>query len=313
MASNFIVAIGAVLPMFLQMLVGVYVKKARLLNEVELNHVNRMAFRVFFFFMMFYNIYTTNIETAFRPGLMLFGGLGLLGVVLVATLFTCTIEKDNRRRGAMIQAMFRSNFVFMGIPLIMNTFGDDMIAIPTMMIAIIVPLYNIISVIILETFRGGSFNVAHIILGVFKNPMIQGALLGAILLIAGVKIPAPFLKPIQQIAAATTPLALIILGASFKAGTFHHHLRQLVIAVSAKLIVVPAVMIGLAVFLGFRGIELVTILGIFATPCAVAGFAMAQQMNSDAELAGNCIVYTSAFSCITMFAWMLALKTLGLF
>jgi predicted permease len=45
----------------------------------------------------------------------------------------------------------------------------------------------------------------------------------------------------------------------------------------------------------------------------VASFAMAQQMGSDADLAGNCVVYTSALSCLTIFGWVFFLKTMGLF
>ena len=57
MVSNLIVAICAVIPLFFLMLVGFAVKKMRLLTELELAHVNRMVFKIFFFFfMMFYNI-----------------------------------------------------------------------------------------------------------------------------------------------------------------------------------------------------------------------------------------------------------------
>jgi AEC family malonate efflux carrier len=68
-----------------------------------------------------------------------------------------------------------------------------------------------------------------------------------------------------------------------------------------------------AVALGLRGVELVTLIAIFATPCAVAGFAMAQQMKADAELAGNCVVYSSALSCFTIFGWVFLFKMLELF
>lgn len=162
----------------------------------------------------------------------------------------------------MIQAIFRSNFVIMGIPIISNIFGDDQLAIPTMMIAIIVPMYNIISVFILETFRGGHFDVWGILRNVLKNPMILGAILGFALLLLGIPLPKVILKPISQIAAATTPIALIILGASFKAGTYHEHLPQLIGCICGRLLIVPAIMLSLAIFLGFRGIELVTLMAI---------------------------------------------------
>lgn len=313
MLSNFFVAVGAVVPLFCLMLMGVFVKRSKLMTDEELVHTNRMVFRVFFFCMMFFNIYTTDFASTVRPKLMLFGAGGVLAVALIATLLVCLFEPSNKRRGAMIQATFRSNFVLMGIPLVGNIFGDDHLAIPTMMIAIIVPIYNIVSVFILETFRGGRFYLPGILLGVLKNPMILGALTAVAFLVLGIPVPKPVLKPIGQVAAATTPVALIILGASFKGGSFHAHLPQLVACVLARLLIVPGIMLGLAIYLGFRDMELITLLAIFASPCAVAGFAMAQQMGSDADLAGNCVVYTSAFSCLTLFGWVLALKTLGLF
>ena len=301
MVSNLIVAICAVIPLFFLMLVGFAVKKMRLLTELELAHVNRMVFKIFFFFMMFYNIYTTDLAKTFRPHLMLFGAVGVLASALIGGIIICLIEKSNKRRGAMIQAIFRSNFVIMGIPIISNIFGDDQLAIPT------------ISVFILETFRGGHFYLPGILLGVLKNPMILGAIFGTLFLVLGIPLPKVILKPISQLAAATTPMALIVLGASFKAGSYHEHLPQLIGCILGRLIIVPTIMLSLAIFLGFRGIELVTLMAIFATPCAVAGYAMAQQMGSDADLAGNCVVYTTGLSCFTIFGWVFVLKTLGMF
>ena len=314
MFENFIVAVSAIVPMFCLMAIGAFVKFRKWLTDEELNHMNRMVFRVFFCCMMFYSIYTTELATSFRPKLMLFGALGVLAVFLLLMIFIPRLEPDNRRRGVMVQAIFRSNFVLMGVPIVANIFGDANIAVSTMMIAIIVPIYNILAVFALETFRNGKFALLPIIRDVFKNPMILGAIAGATLLLLGVEVPKPVLKPIGQISAATTPVALIILGASFKLGSTHEHRRQLFGAIFGRLILVPAVMLSTAAFVfGFRGIEFVTLVAIFASPCAVVSFAMAQQMGGDSDLAGNCVVFTSALSCLTMFCWILLFKTLGIF
>ena len=313
MFSNFLVALGGVVPLFCLMAVGVFVRRARLLTEDELCHVNSMVFRVFFFFMMFYNIYISDPGTVFQPMLMAFGAGGVLLTALVFTGVVCRIEPDNVRRGPMIQSVFRGNYVLMGIPLVSNIFGDGAIAVPTMMIAVIVPLYNVLGVLVLETFRGGRFDLLPILRGMLMNPMILGAIAGALCRLVQLPIPAPVLKPVAQIAAATTPVALIILGASFHGGSYHTHLRQLIFSVASRLIIVPAIVLPLAIALGFRDVELVTLVAVFATPCAVAGFAMAQQMQADAELAGNCVVYSSALSCFTIFGWVFLLKTMAFF
>ncbi len=313
MESNFIVAVSAVIPMFCLMFIGVMVKKYRLLTDEELNHMNRMVFRVFFSCMMFYSIYTTNLANTFRPALMLYGAAGVLAVCFISMFIICRFEPENRRRGVMAQAIFRSNFVLMGIPMVANIFGEENIAVTTMMIAVIVPIYNILGVFVLETFRGGRFALWPILLGVLRNPMILGAIAGAACLLLGIYIPKPVLKPIGQIASATTPVALIILGASFRLGSTMEHRPQLISCILARLILVPGILLSIAIALGFRGIDFVTLISIFATPCAVASFAMAQQMGGDADLAGNCVVFTSALSCFTIFGWILLFKTLGFF
>ena len=306
-------ALSAVIPLFCLMSIGAFVKYRKWLTDEELNHMNRMVFRVFFCCMMFHSIYTTDLAATFRPKLMLFGACGVLVVFTLAMLIVPRIEPDNRRRGVIVQAIFRSNFVLMGVPIVANIFGDENIAVSTMMIAVIVPIYNVLAVFALETFRGGKFALMPILIGVIKNPMILGAIAGALCLIAGIHIPKPILKPVGQIAAATTPVALIILGASFRFGSTHEHRKQLIGSIFGRLLLVPAVMLTTAIALGFRGIDFVTLIAIFGTPCAVVSFAMAQQMGGDSELAGNCVVFTSALSCFTIFCWILLFKTIGIF
>lgn len=314
MFENFIVAVSAVVPMFCLMAIGAFVKFRKWLTDEELNHLNRMVFRVFFCCMMFYSIYTTELATSFRPRLMIFATCGVLAVFALLMILIPRIEPDNRRRGVLVQAIFRSNFVLMGVPIVANIFGDENIAVSTMMIAVIVPMYNVLAVFALESFRNGKFELVPIVKDIFKNPMILGGIAGAVLLILGVEIPKPVLKPIGQISAATTPVALIILGASFKLGSTHEHRRQLFGAIFGRLILVPAIILSAAAFIfGFNGIEFVTLIAIFASPCAVVSFAMAQQMGGDSDLAGNCVVFTSALSCMTIFCWILLFKTLGVF
>ena len=314
MEQHFIVAVKAIIPLFILIGMGIYVRWRKMLTDTELQHVNAMVFRVFFFCMMFYNMYTTTIATAFRPRLMAFTVTALFVMLLVSGIVVCTVEKDNRSRGAMLQGLFRSNFVLLGLPLVENIFGPEAVAVPTMMIAVVSPIYNIVSIFILESFRGkGRFSLASSFAKVLQNPMIVGALLGLFFVITGISVPEPLLKPVRQIAYCTSPVALLILGASFRFGTVSEEKRNLAILVLGRLLVIPALVMGTAYYMGFRGVDFVTILCIFATPCAVASFAMAQQLGSNAELAGNAVVISSGLSCVTLFFWVVLFQYLGVF
>lgn len=311
--SNFIVAVGAVVPIFILISIGLFIKKIQFLTPTELNHVNRMVFRVFFAIMMFYNIYHADFSIPISPTLLIFAGAGVIAMCVLFTGLVMLIEPSNKRRGAMSQAIWRSNFVLLGIPVVGNIFGDDNVLVPTVLISVVIPIYNVLAVFILETFRGGKFKLWPILRGVLTNPMIDGLIVGFIFQGLGIKLPAPVVKPLAQIAALTSPIALIVLGASFTVSSLVAEKKQLIFCVVSRLILVPAIMLTAAAFCGFRGIEFVSLIAVFATPCAVASYAMAQQMGSDGPLAGNCVIITSALSCITIFGWIFASKMLGMF
>jgi predicted permease len=259
-------------------------------------------------------MYTTTLATALRPRLIIFTVVSLFDMLLISAVVVRTVEKDNRSRGAMLQALFRSNFVLLGIPLVENIFGSEALAVPTMMIAFISPIYNTVSIFFLEHFRGnGKFFLPETLRVVLKNPMIIGGILGAAFMLLGITVPEPVLKPIRQISSCTSPVALLILGASFRFGEISKEKRNLVIVVLGRLVVIPAVVLGTAYIMGFRGVDFVTLICIFATPCAVASFAMAQQLGSNAVLAGNSVVLSSAFSGITLFGWILLFQMAGAF
>ena len=51
---------------------------------------------------------------------------------------------------------------------------------------------------------------------------------------------------------------------------------------------------------------------MFASPTAVSSFQMAMQMDGDSDLASQIVVFTSAFSIVTVFSWIFVLKQLSL-
>ena len=212
----------------------------------------------------------------------------------------------------MIHSIYRSNFIIIGIPVAANIYGQDNIAITAMLITVVIPLYNILAVTIFETFRGNEIKLKPVLLGIAHNPMILGCVVGIIFNLCHIVVPNAVLKPIFQIGSATTPLALILLGASFTISSIKKDHLSIMLCTLGRLVIAPAIILPIAVWLGYRNIELVSLMTVFAAPCAVVGFTMAQQMDSDYELAGNCIIMTSGLSCFTIFGWIFLGKTLGL-
>ncbi|MGL5327887.1 MAG: AEC family transporter [Peptostreptococcaceae bacterium] len=308
--ENLILSINVVLPLFLTMSLGYLMKKLNMFDEITLKTMNKITFKVFLPTLLFYNVYKTNREYSLNFKLMGFTTISVLAIFLVLCLVIPLLEKDNKKRGVLIQSIFRSNFVIFGIPVTISLFGESATGTTSMVIAVVVPLFNILSVFALEIFRKGKLDFKKIIKDVIYNPLIIASLTAFILLMLNIKIPIPFEKTISDVSKLATPLALILLGASFKFSKSKSHIKQLIIAVLGKLIIVPLIFIPLAVAFGFRDVELICILVALGSPTAVSSFTMAEQMDADSELAGQIVVFTSGLSVISVFLWIFTLKEL---
>ena len=176
--ESFFVALNAVLPMFIMLFIGFLVRKLKILQDSFLPQLNKIVFNVFFPFLMFNNIYGSDFSSVFSPKLLAFAVIGVFTIYFLSIGFTLLVEKSNYSRGAMIQAIYRSNFVLMGLPIAANIFGKDKLGMTAVLVAVVVPIYNMLAVITLEIFRGQKINVLKILKGIAKNPLIIGSALG---------------------------------------------------------------------------------------------------------------------------------------
>lgn len=311
--ENLMISANAVLPMCLVMALGYGTRRLGWLRREEISTINKIAFRIFLPCLLYYNIYCSDLSGSFDPLLMTYAVGGVLLTFGLALGYTLLTEKLPERRGVLIQGMFRSNYVIMGIPVATALLGADQLGTVSILIAVIVPLFNMLAVVVLEVFRGQKPKPLHILGQIAKNPLVIGSVLGILTLVAGIRLPHILEQTIQSVSAIASPLQLFLLGAFFQFSGLKTYRRELVTVSIAKLIVSPGLFLGLGALLGFRGVAFVSLIGIFVSPTAVNSFTMAQQMGGDAELAGDIVVTTSAASILTMFFWIFLFKSLGMF
>mgnify|MGYP003209379672 FL=1 len=147
--SNFFVALYAVLPMFIMLAIGFTVRKMKVIEEAHLPVLNKIVFNVFFPFLMFNNIYAFDLSADFNASLLLYAVVAVAVIYGLSVGFALIFEKSNKSRGALIQAIYRSNFVLMGLPIVGNIFGSGRLGMTSMLVTVIVPMYNILAVITL--------------------------------------------------------------------------------------------------------------------------------------------------------------------
>ena len=310
--DSFLLCLNAIVPIFLIIAAGYLAKRAGIVRVEEIPRMNAMAFKCFMPVMCFYNVYHSNLTSSVRPALFVYTFAAILLTFFASLLYAVKRVSVRERRSVVVQGLYRSNFLIVGVAFVSGLMGEDGLGAVSVMGALVAPMFNVLAVILLESYNGHKPSVRKLAVDIAKNPLIIGSLAGLVCLVLGVVLPAPLETATRDMSRAASPLLLFLLGAFFHFGDAKEHMRELVAVTVGRLVVIPAVTLSVAVALGFRGSDLATLLAVFAASTAVASFTMAEQMGGDAKLAGNIVVVTSAFASFTLFAWSLLFKLLGL-
>lgn len=324
--SDLLFALNATSPIVIMVAIGYFLKRIGMLDVGVAKVLNKLVFRVFLPAMLFLNMYKitslADVDFAFVwytliATVVLFGA-----AILCVRLFT----KENPKRGALLQSVFRANYALVGIPLATSLFGVEGAITSTVLSAFIVPVFNALAVVGLCLFSSDKKpSVKNILLGIAKNPLILS--IGAGFVALGIRAlfvrwgvslrladVEPVYKTLSDLSSVATPLALLVLGAQFELSAIPELKKYIAFGVLARNLVVPVLGIGVAYLIGdFTGAHFATFVAVFCTPVAVSSVPMAQEMDADAALAGQLVIWSTLFSALTIFLASYLLKVLGVF
>lgn len=171
------------------------------------------------------------------------------------------------QQSVVIQGFYRSNYVILGIPIVSNIYGKDNIAVITMLVAVVVPIFNVMAVLLFEKFKGGrGYDLRTLLLGIVTNPLIIGSVLGLVCNALRLTFPTAVDQTIASISGIALPLALLILGADLDLSARTTNYRLLTFTVLGRLLIIPALFLPIAVLAGFRGQALASLTILYAPP-----------------------------------------------
>lgn len=294
------------------MTLGDISRRLKMADIYTYTQMNSLVFQIFLPILIYVNIYQSSILTMPIWGPIGYAIAATLIIFMVSWILFAKLEPVHERRGVMIQAMFRSNYVLFGVPLVTSLLPDGGSGFTEILIAVVIPLFNFLAVFILQYYSKQSMSLKGLAIGLVKNPLIIASLLGILTLTLRITWPAIIESTLIRLGQVATPLALFVLGGQFFFSKTRGYARHLLLAVPGRLVVVPLIFVGLAALIGMRGELLVSLLALFGGPVAVSSYTMSQQMKAEHELAGQILVYTSICCIVTLFIFIAAMRQLGL-
>ncbi len=312
--QNFLFSLNVTLPIFIIIVVGGFLKRIGLLTEGFTTVADKFVFKVALPVQLFQDIAAMDIRADFSGKFVVFCMIATTCMFAATWILGAVFLKDKSMVGAFAQAAARGSAAILGIAFVENIYGDS--GMTPMMIVAAVPLFNIYSVIILTvTSSEGKFNgalVKNLLVGVVTNPIILGIAAGMVWSLLRLPMPVILSKSVHYIASTATPLALLVLGATFKGREALQKIGPTIAAALLKLVAIPAAIFPFAIHMGFRGSELVAIMIMLASPTTVTCYIMAKNMGGDDTLSASVVMTATLLSSVTLTLWVFVMKTFGL-
>lgn len=201
------------------------------------------------------------------------------------------------RAGVFAQGALRFN-TYLGLAAVGSLFGKEGLALAAVLLAIKVPLLNILSVWALSAERG--ISVRKLLLPVLKNPLIWSCLIGVLINLSGIRLSGGSEQFLYFLSSASLPLGLLCVGAGLR-------LQELVGEVSAlgwnsffRLICMPILALVVAYCLNLPTLQVSVLVIFFALPTAPSAFVLTRQLGGDGHLMAGLITLQTLLAVLTL-------------
>lgn len=301
--ENLLTGFNIVSPVFFVLLLGYFTKKR---GYIDNNFVDKGTWIVFYLalpFKLFYDIKNARI-VSLHPKYVAYILLGVIFVIFISIIIAKALRiKDKKKLSAFVHCAYRSNFVYVGFPILDIIYnGAPSMEHMIVIIAFGLTLYNISAIILLTYYSEAEdkrISFVDIFIKILKNPMIAGVVVGAIFNFLQLPVYQGVDKAIEMVAKISTPMSLILIGASLNFESSKSDFKLMFISAFIKTVIAPALLIPIGVKLGFTNMELGIAYVFWATPCAANCFIFTKQMKSDYEFASKVITLSFIMSIIT--------------
>jgi len=206
------------------------------------------------------------------------------------------------------------NLVLLGIPFVTGLYGEAGLAVLSQIVSIHMPVMMAASMLLYEwALRRdgavtGSANPTALMLQflrqLFSNPLIIGILAGVLVRYTGLWLPVVVDRVIASLAGVAGTLALFSMGASLAGYGIRGQVKQALSMVSLKLVLMPALALGLAMLAGLPEFQAKIAVAAASLPAGVNSWLIASQLNTGQRLASTSLSLGTALSAVTTGVWL---------
>ncbi|HLL27327.1 MAG TPA: AEC family transporter [Xanthobacteraceae bacterium] len=295
---------NALLPVFLIIACGVVLKRTLLPADEAWLGLERLTYFVLFPALLVVTTATADLKDVPAGGVA--AALFLAVITLSAALFagrvplTRALALTGPAYSSVFQGATRWN-TYVALATASALYGNAGLALVSVAIVAMIPVLNVINVWIIAHYAADAPPGAKIVIGhMLRNPFIWSSLLGIAINVAGVPLPKVIVTFGEILGRASLALGLLLVGAGLVLGDIVKPDARVYVTAALKLLVMPAIAIGIGIVLGLSGEALAVVAIASSVPSAPNSYVLARQLGGDAPLLARILTFETLIALATI-------------
>jgi malate permease and related proteins len=264
---------------------------------VDSRTIGRIAFYIFSPVLIFDLMVRSQLDLKQAAATIAYTTCVIVVMGILAFVFGKIFKLERPHLLAVILTVAFGNTGNYGLPLIKFAFGDEALAVGSIFFVTTTILFNTFGIVLASL---GRTDLKSAILGVFKLPIVYGALLALLVNASGFELPLSLARTIEIAASGSVPLMIVLLGLELTKIQWSHSFRALGVGILTKLILGPVVGLLLANWFGMQGHTLQANVIDAAMPAAVATTVVATEYQLEPSLVTAIVFLGTILSPLTL-------------
>lgn len=297
MIENILTIAAQVLSLFIMIFLGFILGKTKLITENATASISNIILYIATpaaILQAFLNEEPTAQKNINLLLIAVFAIIAHFAGILVSKLIIRNKNEDTRAV-LRLEAIF-SNCGYMSFPLQKAILGDIGVFYGAMYVAVFGIFFWSYGASMMNKEKTFSFKK------VMFNPTIIAVILALILYLVKLRLPGVVGNAVTALSNLNTPLPMIVIGYYLSTASVTAAFKDARIYLSAflRLILIPAIMLGLMLLCGIRGIPLIASIVAVSAPAAAAGTMFSIKFERDTLCSVNAVTFTTLLSILTM-------------
>ncbi|MCU6211543.1 AEC family transporter [Morganella morganii] len=287
-------------PLFALILLGCILKRRPVFDAGFWNGAEKLNYYILFPALLINSLAVAPLDNPQLPKLA-------AALVIMLGLSTAAFAVVKRLRGiptaefgVLLQGAIRFN-TYLGLSIVNDFYGPSGVAVAAVILAVLVPLCNIISVVALSEFQ--QLSLRRLLLPILTNPLIISCIIGMFLNVTGTGLPYNTDQFAGLLAGASLPLGLLCVGAALQVATIRYSALKISLNSLVRLCVMPLLAIAVATVMGLTQLEYQLFVIFFAiptAPTAPTAYILSRQLGGDSQLMAGIITFQTMVAILTL-------------